>query len=70
MKQIKIPIVLGQNLVQIQASCKKKRGHVKICLDDDVINMFFSKAFDDKLDKKSNKKIYLILEDDYDKENK
>jgi len=67
MKKIKIPIVLGQNLVQIQASHKNKRGHVKICLNGDVINIFFTKAFDDKLGKKSNKKIYLILEDDHDK---
>lgn len=63
MEQIKIPIVLGQNLVQIQASYKKKRGHVKICLDDDIINQFFTNAFETKQNKDNKKKIYLVLEE-------
>ena len=54
-----IPIVLGQNLVQIQGSYKKKSGFIKIQMSDDDINDFFSGYFEDKL---AIKKVKIIVE--------
>ena len=54
-----IPIVFGKNLVQIQGSYKKKSGFIKILMNDDDINDFFSGYFENKL---AIKKVRVVVE--------
>lgn len=58
----KILIELGKNLVEIKASTKNKRGYVKINLDDEDINSFFTNHTERVLNKPITKKIYLVME--------
>lgn len=57
-----IPIVFGKNLVQVRASYKKKSGFIKILLEDDDINDFFTKTIKEGLGKEPNKRIFLVIQ--------
>ena len=57
-----IPIVFGKNLVQVQASYKKKSGFIKILLEDNDINDFFTKTIKEGLGKEPNKRIFLVIQ--------
>lgn len=58
-----IPIEFGKNLMQVIASYKKKSGYIKINLDDNVINEFFTNYGNQVRGKKVTKKIYLRIEE-------
>ena len=47
----------GKNIKQIEASNKKRKGFVKLVLEDDEINDFFNSYFNKQI------KIKLVMED-------
>jgi hypothetical protein len=57
-----IPIVFGQNLVQVRASYNKKSGFIKILLVDEDINDFFTKTVREGLGKEPTKRIFLAIQ--------
>lgn len=67
----KIPIIFGQNLIEVRASIKKKKGYIKINLDDETINNLFRSYARVQIGKPAiTKRMFLVIEEKEDESNK